>query len=255
MRGPPGLPPEGLFLSTALATPAKACLFQRNSCAPRRSRYVFPSSSTARRRCRIVDRRVRGDGLEQSAAAEAHLTGEVAASSRLDEWARRAAQGDHVAFEAIYDETAADVLNYLSGMTRGAAVAEDLAANVFLKAWRSARSYRAGSNTYRRWLFAIARNEVANHWRSLRSDVPLAELDFADTSATSMSADDAHERITQAMGTLTPEQRDVIVLRYFMDKSYEEMAHILGKREGAVRALVMRALRRMRKVVEDAAPA
>lgn len=194
------------------------------------------------------------DGLENSEAVHGRVARVPVPVSLLDEWARRAAEGDRVAFEAIYDALAEDILGFLSGATRRATVAEDLAANVFLKAWRSARSYRCGSNTYRQWLFAIARNELTNYWRSLRNDVPLGEFDIPDTTPDELRADDGvlRERLAGAIRSLTAEQRDVIVLRYFMEKSYPEIAHILGKREGAVRALVMRALRRMRKVVEDA---
>jgi hypothetical protein len=89
-------------------------------------------------------RRRRGSGLQEFGAAQGVL-GEVAGGlSRLDELARRVATGDRVAFEAIYDETARDIFDYLSGSTRRISVAEDLAANVFLKAW-GVRRGRTGS--------------------------------------------------------------------------------------------------------------
>ena len=194
--------------------------------------------------------------MEESAAVHGPLPTPAESGSRLDDWARRAALGDRVAFEAIYDETAVDILSYLSSITRHSPIAEDLAANVFLKAWRSARSYRGGSNTYRQWLFAIARNELADYWRTRRSDVPLDAVDVEDTNAEMPGEDTGiHDRMVEALQTLTPEQRDVVVMRYFMDRSYAEIAVTLGKREGAVRALLMRALRQMRKVVEHAAQA
>jgi RNA polymerase sigma-70 factor (ECF subfamily) len=199
-------------------------------------------------------RRRRGSGLQEFGAAQGVL-GEVAGGhSRLDELARRVAAGDRVAFEAIYDETARDIFDYLSGSTRRISVAEDLAANVFLKAWRSARTYRVGSNTYRQWLYGIARNELNNHWRTTRVDIPLDLVDIpdADPSALSAQAEDLRDRVLDAMQFLTNEQRDAIVLRYFGEKSYAEIAAILGKKEGAIRALVMRGLRQMRRVIDDA---
>jgi RNA polymerase sigma-70 factor (ECF subfamily) len=199
-------------------------------------------------------RRRRGSGLQEFGAAQGVL-GEVAGGlSRLDELARRVATGDRVAFEAIYDETARDIFDYLSGSTRRISVAEDLAANVFLKAWRSARTYRVGSNTYRQWLYGIARNELNNHWRTTRVDIPLDLVDIpdADPSALSAQAEDLRDRVLDAMQFLTNEQRDAIVLRYFGEKSYAEIAAILGKKEGAIRALVMRGLRQMRRVIDDA---
>jgi RNA polymerase sigma-70 factor (ECF subfamily) len=133
-------------------------------------------------------------------------------------------------------------------------VAEDLAANVFLKAWRSARTYKVGSNTYRRWLFGIARNELNNHWRTNHVDIPLDLVDVPDKdpSALTAQAEDLRDRVLQAMEFLTPEQRDAIVLRYFGEKSYTEIAQVLGKKEGAIRALVMRGLRQMRRILDDA---
>jgi RNA polymerase sigma factor (sigma-70 family) len=54
------------------------------------------------------------------------------------------------------------------------------------------------------------------------------------------------------LDVLTPLQRQVVVLRYFGDKSHAQIAETLGKREGAVRGLLTRALQRMRTVVRDA---
>jgi len=202
----------------------------------------------------------RGKVLQESGAGEG-LLGEIAGAlaraeetARLDELARRAANGDRVAFEAIYDETAADILEFLAGSTRRLSIAEDLAANVFLKAWRSARTYKVGSNSYRRWLFGIARNELNNHWRTNRVDVPLefVELPETDPAALSVQAQDLRDRVLHAMRFLTAEQRDAIVLRYLGEKSYSEIAQILGKKEGAIRALVMRGLRQMRRILDDA---
>jgi RNA polymerase sigma-70 factor (ECF subfamily) len=85
-------------------------------------------------------------------------------------------------------------------------------------------------------------------------DIPLDLVDIpdADPSALSAQAEDLRDRVLDAMQFLTNEQRDAIVLRYFGEKSYAEIAAILGKKEGAIRALVMRGLRQMRRVIDDA---
>ncbi|MCC7089297.1 MAG: RNA polymerase sigma factor, partial [Dehalococcoidia bacterium] len=84
----------------------------------------------------------------------------------LDELAARAALGDRAAFERIYNLLVDDLYSYIRGQTRNETVAEDLVANVFLKAWRSAKGYRPSSHTFRRWIFTIARNEVRDYWRA-----------------------------------------------------------------------------------------
>lgn len=174
----------------------------------------------------------------------------------LDELAARAALGDRAAFERIYNLLVDDLYSYIRGQTRNETVAEDLVANVFLKAWRSAKGYRPSSHTFRRWIFTIARNEVRDYWRASQRTLPMVEFEISDERQPEPQSDPAEVRrlVQQALATLTEEQRQVVVLRYFSNKSHEEIATILGKREGAVRAQLMRALRQMRKVMGDATP-
>ncbi|MBE0611349.1 MAG: RNA polymerase sigma factor [Dehalococcoidia bacterium] len=174
----------------------------------------------------------------------------------LDELAARAALGDRAAFERIYNLLVNDLYSYIRGQCRNETVAEDLVANVFLKAWRSAKGYRPSSHTFRRWIFTIARNEVRDYWRASQRTLPMVEFDISDERQPELEADPVETRrlVQRALATLTEEQRQVVVLRYFSNKSHEEIATILGKREGAVRAQLMRALRQMRKVMGDATP-
>ncbi len=174
----------------------------------------------------------------------------------LDELAERAANGDRAAFERIYNLLVDDLYSYVRGQCRNETVAEDIVANVFLKAWRSASGYRPSSHTFRRWIFTIARNEVRDYWRASQRTLPMVEFDISDERHPEVEADPVEVRrlVQQALSTLTDEQRQVVVLRYFSNKSHEEIATILGKREGAVRAQLMRALRQMRKVMGDATP-
>ncbi|GBD24056.1 ECF RNA polymerase sigma factor SigK [bacterium HR29] len=177
-------------------------------------------------------------------------------SDDLDELAARVASGDRAAFDDLYTRTVDEVYAFVRGQCRNDAEAEDIIANVFLKVWRSARSYRVGSGQFRRWLFAIARNEVKRAWaQRKREAAPLPE-EIAEAEANRPGLDiPTRDLLHRAMLVLTPEQRDVVVLRYYGGKSHQEIAAILGKREGAVRALLLRALRKMRKAIDDAAGA
>ena len=174
----------------------------------------------------------------------------------LDALAERVAHGDTAAFEAIYRQLADDIYRFIRGQCESDLVAEDLLSNVFLKAWRFAARYRPRANTYRQWLFAISRNEVRDHWRASQPTIRLGDLDVADPTDTSRSrdVDDAMVVVAKALQKLTPLQREVVVLRYFGDKSHAEIAEALGKREGAVRGLLTRAMHQMRKAIRDAAP-
>lgn len=171
----------------------------------------------------------------------------------LDVLAARACEGDAGAFEQIYNMLADELFSYICGQCHNETVAEDILANVFLKAWRSIRRYHAGSDRFRRWIFAIARNEVRDYWRSDKRTLPMLDIDITEEteSPSGLDPEDARRQVAQAMAILTEEQRQVVVLRYFSNKSHEEIAGIMGKREGAVRALLLRALRRMRKSMAE----
>ncbi len=176
----------------------------------------------------------------------------------LDVLVERACEGDAAAFEQIYNLLADELYSYICGQCHNETVAEDILANVFLKAWRSIKRYHAGSDRFRRWIFAIARNEVRDHWRSTKPTLPMLDIDITDETENSSETDpeEARRQVALAMAILTEDQRQVVVLRYFSNKSHEEIAGIMGKREGAVRALLLRALRRMRKsMAESPAPA
>ena len=200
-----------------------------------------------------LSRRMEGVALDEV------LPGEVLAADAaelLDRLAASTANGDRIAFEQIYSLTVDDLFIYVRGQCRSESAAEDIVSNAYYKAWRSARRYHVGSNGYRKWLFGIARNELRNYWSANQPALDITDLELAadDEFEASHAQADARRAVAQLLDTLTEQQRQVVVLRYFNNKSHEEIARIMGKREGAVRALLVRALRHMRKVMGDAAP-
>lgn len=174
-------------------------------------------------------------------------------AATLDALAERSAQGDQGAFEQLYLALVEDVYAYVRPNCAEPGTAEDIVANVFLRAWRSSGSYRCGSLQFRHWLFGITRNEVRAHWKQYHPSLPILDRDFRDDGYEG-SAERARAVVAAALARLTEEQRQVVVLRYFESRSHEEIAAMLGKREGAVRAQLMRAMRRLREVLGDGPP-
>ncbi len=181
------------------------------------------------------------------------LTGSVD-DGVLDALAQRTAEGDSHAFEEIFELTSNDLYRFVRGLCGNDEVAEDVVAATYLRAWRSARSYRQGSGNYRRWILRIARNQVTDYWRTSNRTVPIDEMDFpiSEGSPGEKDTNEMRREVDRLLAVLTPEQREVVVLRYIDNKSYEEIGKLLGKRQGAVRAQLLRALRHMRKVMNDA---
>jgi RNA polymerase sigma-70 factor (ECF subfamily) len=193
--------------------------------------------------------------LRENASLSAGF-GSRTAEEVLDALAQRAARGDKAAFEEIFEATSGELYRFARGLSGNDAVAEDIVATTYLRAWQSARSYRVGTNNYRRWLLGIARNQIYDHWRVNNETVPISEMDFVapDISEGQRSAGEVRGELDRLLATITPDQREVVVLRYIDNKSHEEIGRLLGKREGAVRAQLLRALRHMRKVIRDASP-
>jgi len=167
----------------------------------------------------------------------------------------RARNGDVAAFGEIYDTHVDSVYRYLLYRVREPSDAEDLTSEVFTRAFANIHRYRWQGKSFLAWLYTIARNAVTDR---RRRDRPTVELDNAYGLAAEGTT--AHDRavlgeevdaLRGAVKHLTGEQQEVLVLRFIENMSSREVATILGKNEGAIRALQFRALGRLRKILRD----
>ncbi len=157
-------------------------------------------------------------------------------------------------FAALYDETFDAVYRYARTLTSDSVVAEDVAAEVYLRAWRQRASYR-GEGRPLSWLLSITHNLAITTMRKAGRETVDPEAGKAGVSQapdpeTAAIAAGQRATILAAMQQLTPEQQQVVVLRFFADWSHAEIAEQIGRKESAVRALQYRGLRRLRRVLE-----
>jgi RNA polymerase sigma-70 factor (ECF subfamily) len=138
------------------------------------------------------------------------------------------------------------IYRYTFGRVRDAEVAEDLTAQVFLKALEGLPSYRPTGAPFRAWLYRIAHARTVDYWRQQqrRQEVMLAEtLVASDPSPDAVTvARSEWSMAVELLGELTDDQRDVIILRFIEEMSLAEVAETLDKTVGAVKALQHRAL-------------
>lgn len=167
----------------------------------------------------------------------------------------RARNGDRAAFAELYDTHVDSVYRYLLYRVREPSDAEDLCSEVFTRAFANIHRYRWQGKSFLAWLYTIARNAVTDRRRRER---PTVEIDNAFGLAE--DGPTAHERAVHgeavdalrgAVRHLTTEQQEVLVLRFVENRSSREVAKILGKNEGAIRALQFRALGRLRKLMRE----
>ncbi|MBX3047787.1 MAG: sigma-70 family RNA polymerase sigma factor [Anaerolineales bacterium] len=172
-----------------------------------------------------------------------------------DQLVREAMNGGEQAFAALYDEYIDSIYRFIFLRVEDQQTAEDIAANVFMRAWEKLGSYQFRGVPFRAWLFRIARNAVVDHYRTRKETAPLeAVVNTHDESAIPVSQQVGLrievQQVMDCMQELTRDQRNVLTLKLVHGLSTKEIAKSLGKRQGAVRALQMRGLQALAKLLE-----
>ncbi len=167
------------------------------------------------------------------------------------ELVRRAQGGDAEGFGELYDRYVDVVFRYLLHKVADRATAEDLTSETFVRALRRIDSLTYQGRDVGAWLVTIARNLVLDHVKSSRSrlEVPTADMRDADRATDGpeqavlqrLDGDELRAGIAQ----LSAEQRECLLLRFGQGLSVAETAAAMGKRDGAVKALQHRAVRRL----------
>ncbi len=160
--------------------------------------------------------------------------------------AERAAKRDQQAFAKLYDLYVDKIYKYIYYKSGRTDEAEDLTAQVFMKAWEAIGNYKWEGYPFSTWLYRIAHNQMIDYYRTHRETFPL------DTARARISGTDPFEhaertftsaQIQNALKHLTHDQQRVIVLRFLEGYSTSEVASIMDKDPDAIRALQHRALR------------
>jgi RNA polymerase sigma-70 factor (ECF subfamily) len=167
----------------------------------------------------------------------------------------RAQAGDLTSLGLLYTRHHLSVFRYLVGRVGDQQVAEDLAAEVFLRMLRSLSSYRPQGVPFQAWLFQIARHLAADHFRQQRGR-RLVQLDEALASgepdpAAVNERELTHRRLHAALAKLNPDQQEVIILRFMVGMSLAETAYVLQRSEDAIKGLQRRGLSALRAQLVD----
>jgi len=161
----------------------------------------------------------------------------------------QARQLDARALGHIHDQYYPEIYRFALYRLSDEDAAHDLAAETFMRLLEALHAGRAPTTTLRGWLFGVAAHLVADHFRR-KPTVPLAD-DFPDTRSPSDEAEQRWQQqaVRQAVHHLTPEQQDVLGLRFGNGFSLEQTAEALGKSITAVKALQFRAVEALRRAL------
>jgi RNA polymerase sigma-70 factor, ECF subfamily len=173
-------------------------------------------------------------------------------SSAEKELLQTAMRFDQKALGQIYDLYSPELYRYAARFLGDPCVAEDCVADTFSRFLKAIRDRRGPKDYLRAYLYRIAHNWIADHYRRAPDVVELKET---QSSNAILPEQEAYLRIRQAQMRkailgLTPDQQQVIALKYLQDWNNEEIAHGLHKPVGAVKSLQHRALASLKKILE-----
>ena len=163
--------------------------------------------------------------------------------------------GERDAFRYLVERYQDVVFGTAYNMTRNRALAEELAQEAFLSAWKGIRSFRRG-RPFKPWLMRILVNAVMAHRR--RRTVETTPIEGSDLESDSEDPEDLAESrseqqaLQRAIGQLSPDHRQVVVLRYFADMTVPELARAAGLTEGTVKSRLHRAHQALRQELAGA---
>jgi RNA polymerase sigma-70 factor, ECF subfamily len=159
-------------------------------------------------------------------------------------------QGEQDAFAALYDRYIERIHRFIYYKTFDKDVAEDITSTVFLKAYERIGGFNAARGQFAQWLYGIARNAVIDHYRTLKRHTNIEDvfdLGEDDRTEAKLDAKASLGTVERYLKTLNPRQREIVTLRVWEERSYREIAEIVGGSEDAVKVMFSRTMRELRE--------
>ena len=152
-------------------------------------------------------------------------------------------------WETVYWEQMPRIYNFFRYRCHDDAIAEDLTAMTFERAWKRRESYRSDLSAFSTWLFTIARNLATDHFRKLRDEMPLEVLKHDGKSRPVeeyIQRDSEFSRLSALLAQLTTKDQELIALKYGAEMTNRAIADVTGLSESNVGTILHRIVQRLR---------
>ncbi len=169
---------------------------------------------------------------------------------------KKAQNGDGDSFGKIYEIFIERIYRYIYLKVSNKEESEDLTQQVFIKAWNGISDFKFQRNPFSSWLYSIARNTVIDFYRKKKPDFSLDEeikidiLYEIDINEKLINKEQLN-KIMKKIYQLPEEQKELLILHFIEDLSYDEIAKIMKKTPLNLRVLQHRALNRLKKELEN----
>jgi RNA polymerase sigma-70 factor (ECF subfamily) len=166
-----------------------------------------------------------------------------------------AKKGNKEAFGILYEIYFVPVFRYIFARVNSREETEDLVQEVFLKVYKNIKEIDVKENSPLNYFFTVAKNSVIDYWRRKKEVLTEKEMNLSNYQkpefVEKIEQKEMGEIIKELIKELTPDQQEVIVLRFINEMSNKEIAKLLGKTEEAVRQLQSRALKSLREKLKN----
>lgn len=161
-------------------------------------------------------------------------------------------KGNLKQFGSLYDKYVKKIYDFIYFKTFHKETAEDLASQTFLKAVENVQKFNPDKGTFSSWLYCIARNTVIDYYRTHKVEANIEDIfDLAEENDILGDLDRKAnlEKVKSHLAGLTPEQREVLIMRVWQEMSYLEISEVLGKSEESCRVLFSRTLMKLKQEI------
>jgi RNA polymerase sigma-70 factor, ECF subfamily len=163
--------------------------------------------------------------------------------------------GESAAYGCLYDRYVEQIYRFVYFRVSNRQDAEDLTEAVFLKTYESIQNKRRKIDQIKLWFYRTARNLVIDYYRTYKTSLHLDELGEFRADQVSLEShlveEESQRRLKKAVEMLEPEQQMIIACRFVNRLSHEETSQVLGIKADNLRVLQHRALKKLRKILEE----
>lgn len=172
---------------------------------------------------------------------------------------KRCLKGNDAAWGALLQIHTNKIYNLCFRFTGRTEDAEDLTQEVFIKVFRTLRTYDPHQAKFATWINRIARNHLVDHYRRTKGDrvtssldeqIPLADPSTGGNPASRVESRERRERLQAGLNKLSPDLREAVILRDLQDLDYAEIAQVLDVAEGTVKSRINRGRLELARVLK-----
>lgn len=165
------------------------------------------------------------------------------------DWVKQTQDGDKKAFGQLYEAYVPKIYRYCYQKTLQKSIAEDITSEIFFKALDRIDRFDPQKSSFKTWLYTLARNTIIDHYRTFNETEDIEDvwgIESSDDVAEEVSQKMEYQELHKHMKSLSNESRDYLILRFWNELTFKEIAEITGKSEASIKMNVQRSIKALK---------